>query len=118
MWAWLGPTIAAFFVGTLVGRTLERRFRAQDRRRAQIATWRKMLKEVGELGVGRIDVGELAQKHVDYLSLEPHLTEEGKLIMRTPCRKLTPHSALGTQLDALALEINRIEREWGLAGRS
>jgi hypothetical protein len=117
MWEWLAPTIAAFVGGTLVGRTVERMHTQRDRRSAQIATWRKMLREVGELAAGRVDVGELAQKHVDYLSLEPHLTEEGRKIMRTPNRKLTPHSALGTQLDALAVEIGRIEKEWGLTGR-
>ncbi len=63
-----------------------------------------------------MDVSQHTQLHPDYLALRPHLSSEArrKAESEHSGRTLTVGSALGTQLECLNEEINRLELLWGL----
>ncbi len=102
-------------------RELEEAREQTQRRRELITTWRAMVNEIARKArpadspdspdAIRLEI----QHHVDYASLEPHLSEEGRHWAYGPVQLITIGVEIPEPLYHLQQEIARIEREWGVA---
>ncbi len=93
---------------------IEEATREKERKRALIAVWRKMLLEVQSAKEYENEVSQILGVHPSYLSLEPHLSKEGKKRFHAGARTITVGSPLSTPLIAIKDEISRLEKEWGV----
>ncbi len=99
-------------------RELEEAREQTQRCRELITTWRAMVNEIARQAQPSESSGSIKhsiQLHVDYLSLEPHLSKEGRRWAYAPVRLITIGVEIPEPLYHLQQEIARIEREWGLA---
>ncbi|WP_162567879.1 hypothetical protein [Variovorax sp. SRS16] len=101
-------------VFNLIQKVREERNAETERKRAQIASWRRMILEVDKQAVGSSDVSALLQTHADYLSLEPHLDERFRNAAYIEPRVWVVGEHLSRACQTLKKEIDRIEGEWGL----
>lgn len=101
-------------VFNLIQKVRDDRKAETERRRAQIATWRRMILEVDKRAAGSTDVSALLQTNADYLSLEPHLEERSRNAAYAEHRVFTVGTHLPMALQILKKEIDRIEGEWDL----
>lgn len=85
-----------------------------QRRREQIAAWRRMILDVQAQASSLNNVYECLELHPDYLSLEPLLSDDARNNLNRARRVITVGSALPTSLIVIKNEIARIERDWGL----
>ena len=98
-------------------RELEEAREQTQRRRELITSWRAMVNEIARQVQPSESSGSIKhsiQHHVDYLSLEPHLSEEGRRWAYGPVRMITLGVEIPPPLYHLQQEIARIEREWGV----
>ena len=101
-------------LGPIIKHRLEQSATDKNRRREQIQKWRDMVLQIDKESGGNLDVGPALQAHPDFLTLEPHLTEEAKRSVYAPARTIIVGSTLVAQLRNMTAEISRVEKEWGL----
>lgn len=109
----LGGVVTAI-LGPVIKHRLERAAAEKSRKREQIAKWRQMLLDVDHVAEGNISPGEILQVHPEYITLEPHLTEQARRVARGENRTFVVGQSLSLPLETLKNEIARIEHEWGL----
>lgn len=84
-------------------------------RRERIRKWREMLVVVGsraeEFGE---HIGIHLQRHEEYLSLEPHLSEDTRAAIFSPPPTLELGRAYPEHIELLKAEVEKLEREWKL----
>jgi len=85
-----------------------------DRQREQIQAWRDMVLYIGRNSADLGSVGQEIQAHRDFLTLEPHLTDEVRRSIYSKSITIVVGSTLPKQLRDLTSEISRIEKQWGL----
>lgn len=101
-------------LGPLVKHRLEQSTADRSRQREQIAKWRQMLLHVDRAAQGNSSPGEILQIHPEYITLEPHLTEQARRVAQGQNTTAVVGQTLCLPLETLKNEIARIEQEWGL----
>lgn len=109
----LGGLITSI-LAPIIKHWLEQSITEKSRKRELIVKWRNMILEIAEAANGDINPTELIQRHRNYFSLEPHLSNEAKKIARAENRTIVVGNALSLPLEALKNEIARIEKDWNL----
>lgn len=109
----LGGLVTAI-LGPIIKHRLEQSTAEKSRKREQIVKWRQMLLDVDRAAEGNISPEVLLQIHPEYITLEPHLTEQARRVGRGENRTIVVGQALSLPLETLKNEIARIEHEWGL----
>ena len=110
----VGGAISAV-LGPIIKHRLEQKSEDSERKRVQIRKWREMLGEVQKDAGGNMNPNPLLHVHPDFLTLEPHLKPEIRRRVHGENRTFLVGSGLAKPLRDLALEIERIELEWGVA---
>jgi hypothetical protein len=108
-----GGVISAV-IAPFIKHWLEQASTKKTRQREQIQKWRQMLLDVDRVAEGNISPGPQLQVHPDFLSLEPHLSEDTRRSVYGENRTLVVGQSLALPLQKVKQEIARIEREWGV----
>ena len=98
----------------ILDRRRERQEAEEQRKRALIATWRKMVLDVASQAGDSHNVAPLLLKHPDYLTLEPYLTAELQGEIYSDEVVLGDNAVFPHHLVLLKDEIDRLEGSWGL----
>lgn len=101
-------------LGPVIKHRLEQASAKETRRREQIQRWREMILQIDRECDGNIDVGRTIQLHSEYLSLEPHLSEETRRSVYGENRTLVVGQSLAEPLENLKRDIERVENGWHL----
>jgi len=113
-----GPAIGGGLLTTVLGPVikhyLEQASVNKAHKREQIQRWRALVIELHRESGGDLGVGSMIEKHPDFLSLEPHLTEQARHAIYSKNIVIVDDQTLANPLEVIKNEISRIEGSWGL----